>query len=121
MQSSEPRLQVLEAWERLTASETEAIEACDWAHLATLQRAKTALRRRLDAEPRPTPASAIDPSIASRVAALVAHERANLLLVERRRVRAEQDEALVQQSRWNLRRQMHSFGKRRTATWHQYS
>ena len=119
MGAIDQELEVLEAWQRLPSAETEAIEAGDWIHLATLQRAKGSLGQRLQALS--AEGDRRDPGIASRVAALMAHERANLDLIQRRRARAETDQAVVEQSRWNLRRQMGSFGKRRTPTWNQYS
>ena len=110
---------ILESWARLSAAETEAIESGNWVHLGTLHRAKAALRQRLDAMDDGWEAS--DPELAVQVAELLERERANLALVVLQRTSAEAERAVVERARWNLRRQMGSFGHRPAMSWQQYS
>jgi hypothetical protein len=110
---------ILESWARLSAAETEAIETANWVHLGTLHRAKAALRQRLDALDDGKHVS--DPELATQVAELLERERSNLALVVLRRTAAEAERAVVERARWNLRRQMGSFGHRPATSWQQYS
>jgi len=110
---------ILESWARLSAAETEAIEDGNWVHLVTLHQAKAALRKRLDACE--DVAARSDPGLASQVAEVLERERTNLALVAGRRMAAEAESASVERARWNLRRQMGSFGHRPTTSWQQYS
>ncbi len=110
---------ILESWARLSTAETEAIESGNWVHLVTLHRAKAALRERLDAVGDRLDVS--DPELATQVAELLERERANLALVVLRRSSAEAERASVERARWNLRRQMGSFGHRPATSWQQYS
>ncbi len=119
----------LEAWARLTAAESEAIEAGDWAHLVDLQQVKQRLRATAVPEVGDGGAdggavargNAMDPSVTALVAAVVAQERANLALLERRREGLEAERVSAEKARWNLRRQMGSFAGGRGVTWQQYS
>ncbi|MGE3313199.1 MAG: hypothetical protein AB7O66_24805 [Limisphaerales bacterium] len=111
--------QILEAWTRLSSAETEAIEANDWAHLGTLQEAKSALRQRLDAVPEEALRS--NSACATRLAEILERERTNLALLERRRADAARKRDTLERTRWNLRRQMGSFGSRSETSWQQYS
>ncbi len=110
---------LLESWERLSLAETEAIEARNWGHLATLQDAKAALRQQL--EHVDFGVSSSHPEWASRVVELLEQERANLALVMRCQAAAAEERATMERARWNLRRQMGSFGHRAPTFWQQYS
>lgn len=119
----------LEAWARLTAAESEAIEAGDWAHLVDLQLVKQRLRTTAvagggeggEGGAPVVRGNPMDPSVTALVAAVVAQERANLALLERRRAGLEAERVSVEKARWNLRRQMGSFAGGRGVTWQQYS
>ncbi len=110
---------LIESWSRLSSAETEAIESGNWPHLGTLHKAKAALRKRLDAFADDAVRS--DSRWAPRLAEVLEQERTNLALLERRRTAAEEERITIERTRWNLRRQMGSFGSRSGTSWQQYS
>lgn len=110
---------LLQSWERLSSAQTEAIQSGNWGHLATVQ---TAIRHLLDRlESALEGGTRLDPDSLAIVQEISARERANLALVDARQREVANERSALDRSRWNLRRQQHSFVTPNSSNWQRYS
>jgi len=112
---------ILEAWRRLSSAETEAMEAGDWVHLARVQDAKATLQDRLSRSEYVPDRNDNDPGLGSLMSEILERERSNLRLLDRRKDEAKVEQAAVECSRRNLRRQQKLFVGRTATSWQCYS
>ena len=115
----DPSFSLLQSWERLSSAETEAIQCGNWRHLATVHAAIKHLLDRLESVLEG--GTRLSPDSQSIVQEISARERANLALIDVRQRDILSEQAALERSRWNLRRQQHSFVHPATGNWQRYS
>ena len=121
--------ELLQQWREISQSEFAAIQAGDWNQLRTLQTAKETVQHSLgeareawNAEnpSNPLPATGEHP-FADEVTSLVALETRNVQLLEARRQKIRDRQALLKQARSNVRRLRSSYASFAEAKWNSYS
>jgi hypothetical protein len=110
-------------WQTLTAAETEAIRALNWADLARHQLAKQALQRRIETVERTGLGSAAGWHTQFRdlLLALTEQERENHRLLEAHRLEARRSQDALRQSSRNLRNLHRAYRTDQPSAWHSYS
>jgi hypothetical protein len=120
---------LLQQWREISQAEFKSIQAGDWSQLRTLQAAKDSLQQSLtearevwNAEnpSQPLPTSGDHPFEAE-VSSLVALETRNVQLLEARRQKLRDRQALLKQARSNVRRLRHSYAAYSDTKWNSYS
>jgi hypothetical protein len=120
---------LLQQWREISQSEFKAIQAGDWILLRTLQAGKDSLQQRLTAAreawnaenpSQPLPTSGAHP-FAEEVSSLMALETRNVQLLEARRQKLRDRQALLKQARGNVRRLRQSYASHAEAKWNSYS
>jgi len=110
---------LLQSWERLSSAETEAIQSGNWRHLATVHAAIKHLLDRLESVL--DGGTRLTPDSQSIIQEIAAREHANLALIGVRQHDLLSEQAALERSRWNLRRQQHSFVLPASGNWQRYS
>jgi hypothetical protein len=120
---------LLQQWREISQAEFKAIQAGDWSQLRTLQAAKDSLQQTLteareawnvENPTQPLPAAGEHPFEAE-VSSLVALETRNVQLLEARRQKLRDRQALLKQARGNVRRLRRSYAGYAEAKWNSYS
>jgi hypothetical protein len=120
---------LLQQWRDISQSESKAIQAGDWVQLRDLQTSKASVQQKLtDARAtwnaqnphRPLPANGDHP-FQTEVNDLVALETRNVQLLEARRQKLRDRQALLKQARGNIRRLRLSYAAHSGTKWNSYS
>lgn len=120
---------LLQQWREISQSEFKAIQAGDWSQLRTLQAVKDGVQQRLteareawntENPSQPLPTDGEHPFEAE-VSSLVALETRNVQLLEARRQKLRDRQALLKQARSNVRRLRDSYASYGEAKWNSYS
>jgi len=120
---------LLQQWREISQSEFKAIQAGDWSQLRALQATKDCVQQSLTAARKvwnsenpsqPLPAEGEHPFDAE-VSSLVELETRNVQLLEARRQKLRDRQALLKQARSNVRRLRDSYANYAEAKWNSYS
>ena len=120
---------LLQQWREISQSEFKAIQGGDWSQLRVLQVTKDTLQQSLtearEAWNAENPTDPLPPAgehpFEAEVSSLVALETRNVQLLEARRQKLRDRQALLKQARGNIRRLRQSYAPQADAKWNSYS